>query len=280
MNNKYNFSNIIKFNSQTKNFIIAFFVFIIILGILSLLLFMFSLDFGFYDLIETTTYKEKITNEQVSNTYSVNSLTGKSNIIFIILNSDDNLEFAFCTFVDYDNQSFKVKYFDRNDNIKYNNSLKTVNKIYKDFSLDGLKKSISDLCDVNINKYVIFKDSDLKKLFSSFDGINVNVSQEVDYKSDELSLLLKPGKHSLSGEKALNYLLTCDESYKEKALCDIISSLLSVQYVNDADNLFKKLVNSCKTDISVIDYSNGIDRIKTYCYSEERFLPFPYGEGE
>ena len=52
------------------------------------------------------------------------------------------------------------------------------------------------------------------------------------------------------------------------------------EYVDNAYALFKEFVNSSKTNISVIDYSESIESLKIYCYAEDRFDVIPYYNGE
>ena len=118
--------------------------------------------------------------------------------------------------------------------------------------------------------------SDLRKFLSSFNGITVNVTENVNYKSAEFNLELSRGKQELSGEKALNYLMICKDENKERVLCEIISSVLMPEYVDKSERLFKRFANESKTNISVIDFADSLNTLKTYCYSDDKFTPVPF----
>ncbi len=122
--------------------------------------------------------------------------------------------------------------------------------------------------------------SDLRRFLSSFNGIAVNVSEDINYKSSDFNLELEKGKQEISGEKALNYLLICDSKQREKVICDIITSVLTADYFEGAEKLFKKFANLSKTDISVIDFFNSLEMLEAYCYADDKFLPQPYSDGD
>lgn len=229
---------------------------------------------------DTTIVSDNTSNTLTGEAKSINSLTGHSNIMFVLLDSDDEIESVFCTIVDFDDQSFRVKQVSGDSYIAHNKTSQSVNDIYEKDYIDGLEKMFYNQWNISIEKYVVFNYNDLKQFFSWFNGVTVNVSKDINYNSSEYNLELNKGKQVLSGEKALNYLLACENSAKESVICDIISSILKPEYVDNAYTLFKEFVNSSKTNISVIDYSESIDTLKTYCYAKDRFAVTPYNEGD
>ncbi len=280
MNNKSVFSNKKRLNVSTKNFIIAFGAFILILGISSVLLFMYSLDFDLSNLVETTTEREEAPSEQINEVYSVDSLSGKSNILFVFLNDKSDLEFISCSMIDFDTKSFKMNQIDGDTQINFGDGYKSVRGVFTDDGEIGLKKLIFERYGVTVDKYAIFKKSDLKKFLLSFDGITLKIPQNIKYHSSEFNVELSKGEHTLSAEKTTNYLYACDENVREQALCDIAASLLTDEHIKNSESLFKEFANSAKTDISVIDFSNSIDTIEIYCLAQDKFKPVPYSNGE
>ena len=74
--------------------------------------------------------------------------------------------------------------------------------------------------------------------------------------------------------------MICDNENKEQVLCDIITSVLNAEYIDESENLFKRFANLSQTDISVIDFFDSLEKLKTYCYADDRFLPQPFADGE
>lgn len=278
--NKGIFPNEAKTNSKLKTFIIAFAVFIVVLSVCSIVLFMHSLDFDINNLVESTTVPEEITTEEVKPVYSVESLTGKSNIMFIITDNNDIVNSVFCTLVDFDNKTFKVKQVNGDAQYLYGKSYTSLDGIYSDFSESGLAEFFSAKWNIKVDKYAVFKMPDLRKFLSSYNGITVDVTEDINYKSNDFNLELEKGRQELSGEKVLNYLIICDNKNKENVICDIITSVLNAEHIEDAESLFKKFVNLSKTDISVIDFFDSLETVKTYCYADDKFLPQSFADGE
>lgn len=269
-----------KTNNKFKTFIIAFAAFIILLSVCSIVLFMYSLDFDINNLVESTTVPEETVTEENEPVYSVESLSGKSNVMFVITDSADKVQSVFCTLMDFDNKTFKVKQVNGDAQYLYGETYKSIDGIYADFAETGLAEFLVEKWNIKIDKYAVFKASDLRKFLSLYKGITVNVTEDINYKSSDFNLELSKGSQELSGEKALNYLMICDKEKKENVICDIITSILKAEYMDNAENLFKKFVNLSKTDISVIDFFDSLETIKTYCYADDKFLPKPFADGE
>ena len=279
--NKRIFLKAPRINDKLKSFFIAFSVFVTVLSVSSAILFTSSLEFNLNKLVENTSIKAyDDTFTFAEETYSVKNLSGNSNIMFVLLDSDDKIESVFCTIVDFDDQTFRVKQVNGDSHVTYNESNQSVNDIYEKDSIYGLKKMFHNQWSISVEKYAIFNYNDLKKFFSSFNGITVNVKEDVSCKTPEFNLELSKGKQDLSGEKALNYFISCESQNREQVICNIINSVLVSEYVDNAELLFKRFVNSSKTDISVIDFSQANDIIKIYCRAEDKFYATPFDNGD
>lgn len=279
-NNKGIFPSEAKTDTKLKPFIITFAVFILVLSVFSIVLFMYSLDFDLNNLVESTTVAEETTTEEAKPVHSVETLSGKSNIMFLITDSDGAVKSVFCTLMDFDNKVFKVKQVNGDAQYLYGRTYKSINGIYKDSAENGLAEFFTEKYNISIDKYVVFKLSDLRKFLSLFNGITVDVSEDINYRSSNYNLELSKGKQELSGEKALNYLMICDSEQREKVLCEIIISVLTDEHIENAEKLFKKFANLSETDISVIDFHDSLKILETYCYADDKFLPQPFSEGD
>ncbi len=257
-----------KNNKKIKPFLIAFVAFILILTCFSLFMFMRSIDYDFdniYDGKQTETQDNEPKPDNQKNT--VSSLSGKSNILFAVLGEESTVEYAFVVCTDFDKASMQVKVLDDSQ---------MLTDLYKGNAENGLKDYVTNSYSIVVDKYAIFTKQQLKSAFSMFNGINLNVPESINYKSPEFNLLLDAGNQTVSSDIAYKYLMICDASSKENAICDIINSVLTVEYLENSESLFKKFVNSCVTDISIIDYSNSIEILNVYASAEDKFLPKPY----
>lgn len=257
-----------------KYFIISFSAFILLLSIVSVFLFMYSIEFDFDNFVnkpdsETTETHNDITEVK----YTVDSLSGKSTVLFICADSKEKFDFAFAVNCDFDKQNMVVKCFDYKTAVEYGNSVLNCGELYKKYSIQDFKIALAESYKIDIDKYFICDRTNAKEILSLFDGITVNVSEHVDYNSDGINLELEKGEQKISGAYALNYLLISDNNVRENIVCDIINSVLLPEYTDNSQKLFTAFVNSGETDISVIDYSQAIEKLSIYANAEDKFLP-------
>lgn len=264
-----------------KYFLIAFGAFVLVLGLASMFLFMYSIDFDFNNFLDKpdkeTTESTESTTEPV---YSVNSLTGKSTVLFVCADSKEEFDFAFTVECDFNSKAMTVKCLDEKSRITLNGNLSTCGEVYKNYSIQELKSAFSESFEINVDKYFICDRAGAKEILSLFDGVTVNVAENIDYDSNGITLELNEGRQTISGAYTLNYLLISDNSTREKIACDIINSVLTPQYADNSQNLFTDFVNAGETDISVIDYSESIENLKIYANAEDKFLPIASTERE
>lgn len=257
--NKFNF----------KYFIIAFSSFILILTVVSVFLFMRSVDFNLNNIVdapEENTVSQPDT-EAETKVYSVDKLNGNSSFLFICTDSQDNLEFVFTLAADFDNKMMTVKTLDKNEKAIYDGEVMSCSDVYKMASAEGLRDSLG-----NASKYVKLSDSQLKEILSLVDNISINVIEQVDYHSEKFMLELDAGKQILSADYIQKLLFVSENYNRSLIVCDIINSVMTPHNAENFDRLFKGFINNCETDISVIDYSNSADKLFVYSNSADKFL--------
>lgn len=280
MKNRNLFSGNKTKNSSIKYFIISFSMFIVLLAVSSVVLFMHSLDYDISNLIDsssTTTTSEA--EENITKVSSVNELEGKSNLLFIV-EEGEGVDFACVVSTDFDNKSMTVKCVDGSEDLSYKNKTLMLSSIYSmDFQL-GVNTAITENFGITTDKYIIFNEKQFEDFLALFNGFTVNVQEEVNYKSHDFNLNLSLGVQQLSPDMTYKYMKISNNSIRESVICDIIKSVLVADYVDDSEKLFKSFVNLCKTDISVIDYSESVDRLSTYCYAQDKFYPTVFNEGD
>lgn len=231
-----------------------------------------SINLDFDDFSEMKNM-EKTANgpDKITHQHSVSELSGKSQILFVVKDDAGNIDLPFLVKTDFDNKTMKVKVIDDKE---------TLAEVYSKNGENGLKEYVSAQLKTTVNRYVVFENSQFKKFLSKFDGITIDIKNKVDYKSHEFNLFLDIGIQTVSGDIAYKLLLVSDRDILEYALCDIINSILTPEYVDKSESLFKDFVNLSSTDISIVDYADKIDKLKIYAYSNDKFMPTPYVAGE
>lgn len=258
-------------NPNFKYIVLSFSLFIVILSAFSAFLFMRSLDFDLGNIIDRTNTEEPSdapTNDV--QTYSVSELSGKSVYLLMLTDDSSNTDFGFIITADFDSKEMSVASFDANQKLSDG---KTYGNIYGTEFISGLKSRLNADFNVSIDKYIICTASQFKRIIASLGGVTVNVAEDVNYKSSEFNVSLDKGTQKLSDEYAYKYLAISETHEKSRIMCDMLASALTPENSEKSDDLFKIFVNNCKTDISVIDYSNSLEKLKIYSNAEDKFYP-------
>lgn len=262
-----------KSNPYFKYIVLSFSVFIVILAVFSAFLFMHSIDFDFNNIVDRTNTNENSESlPDVQPTYSVSSLSGKKIYLFMLTDDVSNPDFGFIVSADFDLKSITVNAFDAKER---RSDGKTYADIYSAEFISGLKSRLNTDYSVSIDKYVICNAAQFKKIIASLGGVTVNVAEKVNYKTPEFNVVLDKGSQKLSDEYTYKYLAISDKNEKARIICDLLNSALTPENAEKSDALFKIFVNNCKTDISVIDYSNASEKLKIYSTAVDKFSPSP-----
>lgn len=257
-------------NKSVKYFIIAFSLFILILSVVSVVMFMSSIDFDINNLTgKTTTQTVESTKNVLQNDKTLSQLTNKSKILFIC-EKDSNLDFVCLIDTDFEKSYMNVSCYDDSDLIS---DKETFEQLYNEKSVQGILYALGDHLGTQIEKYIVCSRTQLCDILSLFDEISINISKPVDYHSFDFNLELKEGKHILSDDYITKYLVISDNNTRSNIVCDILNSILIPKYTENSQKLFTDFVNNCKTNISVIDYSEKIDDLIVYSNAKDKFLP-------
>lgn len=257
-----------------KYFIIAFSVFVVILAAVSAFLLMKSIDFDLNNIGGKASTDISTTGEETTvGTYSVSELSGKSDILLISLNDENELNYLSVISTDFDNKSMQVKMINQSSTAAYNSKTMSFTDIYNNHSVDGVMSAINNSFCTQITKYIKFTPTQLKNFLSLFNDITVNVSNDVDYRSENFNLELDAGEQALSADYIYRYFSISDDYQKSLIICDIINSVLTPEYSKKSEKLFEDFTNSVKTNITIWDYSESAKKLETYSNSTDKFLP-------
>ncbi len=265
---RLDFSSEEKKNSKRmKYFIISFAAFIVVLGSISLLMFMKSLNFDLDNLKspagESTT---EATSEQTSEAVE---MVGRSNILLICADSDAALSFSFLIKSDMPEAQIKVYGISGGTVSAAGGSSATFAEHYKKFGAAGLREAVKSAYSVNIDRYVKVSDSQFKLFASKTGDVTVNIPAEVS----SGSLSLDAGEQSLSSDLLLKYLKYCSQDEKNSAFCAFLTTALGKDNLNSMDKLFSYLANNSETDISIVDYTKRKAEISAFINSGGSIVP-------
>lgn len=191
------------------------------------------------------------------------TLKDEVNIMYAIADGEGELVAVTRLNIDVKQNSMKVKAY--SPAMRYDG--KTLNDIYDGddadtISEEELAKSFGKLINCRIDRYIIAQEQDMGKIFLNLGYYSINLENEIIYNSDEYSLHLVAGEHSLTGDEFFGYIryLTrngTDEEFANlsKVLADVISQHVTEYNSGRGQTIFEALADYIDTDISVNDYA-------------------------
>ena len=122
----------------------------------------------------------------------------------------------------------------------------------------------------DVDRYVLFTDTGYKSVFRALGDITVRVNKDIEYDTPDMFLELKRGDNTIAPEKVfkyMRYICETEKGYESSRLnAEIIvasfEAFYNIEKFNSADALFSKLINYCKSDISIVDYTDNKDEIE------------------
>ncbi len=260
--NKLDFSNEQKRNSKRmKNFIIAFVAFVIVLGSVSLIMFMKALDFDLHNLISSA----ETTTEEVSETTTEPIFAeGGSKVLFLCENSEKSISFAFIIDTRFEDMRMKVYTVPLGLTVNLGNVSGNINGHYTQYGVTGVQKAVEEATGVKIDRYIKADESRLRSFLSKLEDVTVTVPDAVNSNG----LVLNSGEQSLSAELFVKYLKYCDDLQKSYAFSQFLNVLFTEKHLNSIEKLFSYVANNSQTDITIVDYKNESEKIDIFIRSQ------------
>lgn len=250
-----------KKNRQLKYFLISFSVFIIVLGTISLLMFMKSLDFDFNNLSRSS---EETTTEIVSeSTLPQVNMSGQSNILLLCTGADNTISFSCLIKADMSLKSIVVYSISNESVSTVNGSSVTFNEHYRKFGVNGFVKAAESFSGLTVDRYIKVNETQFKAFANKCGDVVVEVPSEIN-SNQSGGLYLDAGKQSLSGDLLVKYIKYSDNNEKSNALSAFVKTVLSLSNIKIQDSLFSYLANNSDTNISIVDFTESKEKISAF----------------
>ena len=132
-----------------------------------------------------------------------------------------------------------------------------------------LLANVNSTYGLSLDRYVVISREQFKDFTQVLGGYEVTLKSRVDYSDDDFSISLSPGERKLYGNQFFDYLRFTGLSgtdHEREAQAEILVSYvkqkLNKDLVEDGDDLFSRLVNTCTTDINITDFAKYQPLIK------------------
>ncbi len=144
---------------------------------------------------------------------------------------------------------------------------KTAEEIYLEFGENGLVSAVEDFYSVEIDRYAGATDTKLKTMVNYFGGFRVTVDEQINYRSEEMNLVLIKGSQNMKGDTLFKYLrylsLSGEEGRRRQArtVIEILENVFNEGNVGKRERIYNEFANTFITDITKVDYSKAEDGI-------------------
>lgn len=134
-------------------------------------------------------------------------------------------------------------------------------------------KKLEEHTGFTIDGYIGSDEQSFKAMINYLGGATVTVPEQIEYRSDEFTVILVKGKQNLKADslfKYLRYLSTLGargKTLQSTVLTEILDGIFRPANTEKRERYFSKLSNTVKTDLSIVDYSASEDGIKAFMQS-------------
>lgn len=253
---------------KTAVLIIAFLCFAVLLGSVSMILLWRSLNYDFNNIFVT---KDESTSAPVTTTVKSDEVIYEGESLFLVaVTSDDGKETRFVNLINVDLGEKVIRVIPFDHTLKDEETKISYAQILQESGIKELVSSVSDYYGTQIDRYALLTDTGYKSVFRALGDITLKVSKDVEYDTPDMFLELKRGENTLAPEKTFKYMKYICETEKgyecSKLNAEVVvasfNAFYNLEKFNSADSLFSKLVNYCKTDISIVDYTESKEKIE------------------
>ncbi len=270
--NKLKFSTVKNEKSgKTFRFAVAFLCFFVLFGGLSVLVLLRYYDF---DLSSMVTPEQ--VSEDSSQTSAVPELEPVSGVDYFLLyctsDSGDVLNFTAVLKADLNNLKLTVLALASSQEATVDGKAATLAEHLALGGAQRLTSAIESLCGVKIKHCVASKNVGFRKAVNVMGGLTVDVPQSIDWRTNELTVIIREGEQQMNGDTLLKYMLynSARPGVQADIICKMLDSYIVPGNTDLAPTYFEKVVNHVETDISVLDFSAMLPPLRALAYGEGR----------
>jgi hypothetical protein len=198
-------------------------------------------------------------------------ISGKKN--FLVIETDDSnsyIHYMFLLQADKDNLAYKACALAPN-------MLLGEQKVSDIYSLGGgaaLESALSEYLGINIDYYTQFETASFVEFANKLGSFIYNSDEKIRYSGgkddDKYTIHLDEGEQKIKGRDITNllrYYSSEKENYEaeNELILRAVSQLMNEDNLEKSEQLFRLLVSSSVTDITVRDFEKGKDSITVYC---------------
>lgn len=245
--------------------IILIFTIIFTVAFLIMLSRSYSSASDFFGKGEVTVTEENVTEEALP------EIEGKTN--FLVFETDDfeeSIHYIYLLQADKSGKAYKFCALSPNTVI---NGEKLID-IYKTGGGASMQTKLTEYLGVQIDYYVAFNNSNFVNFCDKLGTFVCHVYKEIKFSGgtsdDKYTIHFKEGEETLDAKNFSNlmrYYCYEEKNYalQNEILMRAYTSLFNTENFEDCDSLFRLLIKSSSTNITVRNFENGKDALTVFC---------------
>ena len=244
-----------------RAFIAAFCAFVLVLGTVSTLIFMKSLNFDIKNILKTPDDTSTTTEPTTAPTRQVSVVD--SAVLLVCCDTEENLTLLAIVQTDAKEKAILVQALETDASTTAQNDV-SFQTVFAKNGMAGLKNAVSSAYGLQFDRYIKMTESNLKKAISSTGDISLQIPNQVAYRGMNYSLFLDAGEQTLTGDLFVKYLRYADTDAKSTAAAALVQKTLQSLNGKNREQQFNTLFNLSDTDFSIMDLTDSNGLIEVY----------------
>lgn len=246
-----------KKTKRFRAFIVAFVAFVLVLGSISTLIFLKSVNFDMQNLLQSP--ENTVTTTEPSTAPAPTVTVRDATVLLVCCDSDEKLTLAAIVRADAAQNAVTVRALETDASVSSLNGL-SLQTVFEKNGMAGLKSAVASVYQLQIDRYIKTTETNLQKAISAVGDIPVSISAPIAYRGADFSLFLDAGEQNLTGDLFVKYLRFSDANGRAEATAALVTAVLQSLYGENREAQFNTLFNLSDTDFSIVDLtdSNGL----------------------
>lgn len=244
-----------------RAFIVAFAAFVLVLGSVSTLIFMKSINFDLHNLLNASENPETTTEQTTAaeNTLTVRNVA----VLLVCCDTEDQLTLLAVVRADAEQNRITACALDTDAAVSSAGDM-SFQTVFEKNGLAGLKNAVSSAYQVQIDRYVKLTESNLKKAVSAVGDVSLQIPEAISYRSSDFSLYLDAGEQTLTGDLLVKYLHFTDTNGKSQATAALVQATLQSLSGKNREKQFNTLFNLSDSNFSIVDITDSNGLVNVY----------------
>ena len=239
-----------------------------------------------YDVDTAFGFEKESTTEEVTSETKVVSFSAERVFLLLCADSDrQTVHFMNIVKVEMPRCRVTVLSIDPDAVIQTNgNGGESPESIYAKSGERALVSALEAAYDIDIDRYAAANPNDFKTFVNYFGGLKITVPEQIEYKTDQINLVLIKGNQTIKGDSLYKYMLylgTLGADGREKqsaAMLEILGGIFNASNTERRNKIFSQITNNFTTDMTIVDFSaeeDGIIQLMQNGIKESEIAAYP-----